>query len=74
VPSLLVFDELGDVEVRRLSIPHDCSDGFLAAFWRRPGTYLDSAVQANIAALVALDRRTAETLDAGYRIVVCTLR
>jgi SAM-dependent methyltransferase len=97
LPPLSVFDKLGDVEVRPLPIPHDCSDGFLAAFWRRPRAYLDPIVQANISAFVALDPSTkqrgldalrrdledgtwasvnrelvdADTLDAGYRIVIC---
>jgi riboflavin synthase alpha subunit len=99
LPPLSVFDQLGAVEVRPLPIPHDCTDGFLAAFWRRPADYLDPTVQANISALVALEPSTrrrgldalrrdladgtwasvnreladAETLDAGYRIVICTL-
>ncbi len=99
LPPLSVFDELGSVEVRPLPIPHDCTDGFLAAFWRRPAAYLDPTVQANISAFVALEpsarrrgldalRRDLEdgtwasangelagagTLDAGYRIVICTL-
>jgi len=29
-------------------IPHDCSDGFLAAYWRRPSAYLDARVRAGI--------------------------
>ena len=29
-------------------IPHDCRDGFLMAYWRRPEAYLDPAVRANI--------------------------
>jgi SAM-dependent methyltransferase len=99
VPPLSLFDELGNVEIRTLPVPHDCSDGFLAAFWRRPNAYLDPLVQANISSIVSLDPETrrrgvealrrdledgtwvarncklvdAETLDAGYRIVVCTL-
>jgi hypothetical protein len=32
----------------RVPIPHDCRDGFLAAFWRRPHAYLDERVRANI--------------------------
>ena len=55
---LSVFDELGAAEVRPLLIPHDCTDGFLAAFWRRPHAYLDPTVQANISALVALESTT----------------
>jgi len=99
LPPLSVYDELGVVEARPLLVPHDCTDGFLAAFWRRPAAYLDPIVQANISAFAALDRTTrqrgldalrcdlddgtwaslnhelvnADTLDAGCRIVVCTL-
>ncbi|MCP4383956.1 MAG: SAM-dependent methyltransferase, partial [Hyphomicrobiales bacterium] len=27
-------------------VPHDCTDGFLAAYWRRPAAYLDKRVRA----------------------------
>jgi hypothetical protein len=37
--------ELGDVTVRSLPIPHDCTDGFLGAYWRRPKAYLSPAVR-----------------------------
>jgi hypothetical protein len=36
-------------------IPHDCQDGFLGAFWRRPAAYLDPAVRAAISAFWQLD-------------------
>jgi len=39
-----------------IPIPHDCTDGFLAAYWRRPEAYLDPAVRAGISSLVLLDR------------------
>ncbi|KZX91688.1 MULTISPECIES: class I SAM-dependent methyltransferase [Alphaproteobacteria] len=39
---------LGEVEVSPVLIPHDCSDGFLAAYWRRPSAYLDARVRAGI--------------------------
>ncbi len=29
-----------------LAVPHDCQDGFMAAFWARPHAYLDPAVRA----------------------------
>jgi SAM-dependent methyltransferase len=29
-------------------IPHDCRDGFLSAYWRRPHAYLDPEVRAGI--------------------------
>jgi len=37
---------LGPLSVEPILIPADCSDGFLAAFWRRPWTYLDADVRA----------------------------
>lgn len=36
---------LGSVESRPLPVPHDCTDGFLGAYWRRPEAYLDSGVR-----------------------------
>lgn len=37
---------LGGAEIRPLMVPHDCTDGFTRAFWRRPHAYLDPAVRA----------------------------
>ena len=31
-----------------LPIPHDCEDGFLGAYWRRPHAYLDAGVRGAI--------------------------
>jgi SAM-dependent methyltransferase len=45
---------LGEIEVRRAPIPHDCRDGFLGAFWRRPHAYLDPAVRAGISVFALL--------------------
>jgi hypothetical protein len=39
---------LGRVEVSVVPIPHDCVDGFLGAYWRRPAAYLDEGVRAGI--------------------------
>jgi SAM-dependent methyltransferase len=38
----------GRVEVQRFLIPHDCVDGFMGAYWRRPHAYLDPSVRAAI--------------------------
>jgi len=40
--------DLGAVEWRPVPIPHDCVDGFLGAYWRRPHAYLDPAVRGAI--------------------------
>jgi len=39
------------VRVETVPVPHDCSDGFSAAYWRRPGTYLDPGARAGMSAL-----------------------
>lgn len=36
---------LGRGEVRPVLVPHDCTDGFTAAYWRRPEAYLDAGVR-----------------------------
>lgn len=39
---------LGGVELTPVPVPHDCTDGFYGAHWRRPEAYLDPAVRAGI--------------------------
>jgi hypothetical protein len=41
-------------EVRPVLVPHDCTDGFGAAYWRRPRAYLDPTVQAGMSWLALL--------------------
>jgi SAM-dependent methyltransferase len=41
-----MVDALGAHTVERFEIPHDFTDGFQAAFWRRPEMYLDPEVRA----------------------------
>ena len=65
-PALLTLDEgqmpqianyekwLGSVEVSPVPIPHDCADGFLAGYWRRPAAYLDERVRAAMSPFWAL--------------------
>jgi hypothetical protein len=43
--------------IEEVPIPWDCSDGFLAAYWRRPERYLDADVRRCISALAQLDER-----------------
>ena len=52
LPELVALDEaqmpamsdyerwLGSVQITPVLVPHDCSDGFLYAYWRRPAAYL----------------------------------
>jgi hypothetical protein len=62
--------ELGPCHATPLSIPHDCSDGFLGAYWRRPHVYLDPLARASISAFARIDtgeglRRLASDLESG---------
>ena len=66
LPELAVLDEqqmpamsdyecwLGPVEVKPVLVPHDCSDGFLYAWWRRPDAYLDPYVRTGSSSFWAL--------------------
>jgi SAM-dependent methyltransferase len=66
IPELVALDErqmppmeayearLGPVEVSPLPIPHDCTDGFLSAYWRRPAAYLDPRIRAAMSSFWAL--------------------
>ncbi len=54
-PSLALLEEvLGNLEVHEVPIPHDCVDGFLGAYWRRPAAYLDEEVRAGISSFARL--------------------
>jgi SAM-dependent methyltransferase len=37
---------LGTVALTPVPVPHDCTDGFYSAYWRRPEAYLDPQVRA----------------------------
>jgi hypothetical protein len=44
-----------EVRVETVPIAHDCEDGFLAAYWRRPWAYLDEGVRAGISSFSLVD-------------------
>ena len=46
---------LGPIRVAPVPIPHDCADGFIGAFWRRPEAYLDPVVRGAISHFMLLD-------------------
>jgi len=51
-------------------VPHDCRDGFLGAYWRRPEIYLDPGARRSMSsfARIAADhglRQLASDLDTG---------
>ncbi len=62
---------LGSLEITDLPIPHDCTDGFLGAYWRRPHAYLDARVRSaisvfsKIAGVEAGLNRLQDELDSG---------
>lgn len=47
--------QLGAVTVTTVPIPHDCSDGFLGAYWRRPAVYLDAGARRAISSFARFD-------------------
>jgi len=52
---------LGPIDVRPMPIPHDCVDGFLGAYWRRPHAYLDAGVRGAISTFAKLPPRAVES-------------
>jgi SAM-dependent methyltransferase len=53
-PLTIVAEALAGAEMLPVPIAHDCSDGFLCAWWRRPLAYLDEGVRANISSFAEL--------------------
>jgi len=45
---------LKSVVVRPVLIPHDCTDGFLEAYWRRPESYFDPPARLAISSFARL--------------------
>lgn len=69
VPQLVAA--LGGAVVETAPIPHDCTDGFLGAYWRRPAAYLEPQVRAGISTFARLGEAT---LQAGLRRLADDLR
>jgi SAM-dependent methyltransferase len=44
----LLESAIGPATITPVWIPHDCADGFLCAYWRRPESYLDAHVRSAI--------------------------
>ena len=82
-PELVALDEtqmprmtdyeawLGPLGISPLPIPHDCMDGFLSAYWRRPAAYLDPRIRAAMSSFWAVGdvsealRKLESDLDSG---------
>jgi hypothetical protein len=67
----VLTEVLPEARVRPVPIPHDCVDGFGAAFWRRPEAYLDPDVRAGISFLA---RASEEELRPGLERLADDLR
>ena len=69
-PESLSMEEiaghLGATRVEAVPIPHDCRDGFLSAYWRRPHAYLDPRVRDGISVFRLLPE--ADVADAMARL------
>jgi SAM-dependent methyltransferase len=59
--------ELSVTRVVPVPIPHDCRDGFLSAYWRRPHAYLDPDVRAAISVFRLLPEAEVEEAMARLR-------
>jgi SAM-dependent methyltransferase len=57
----------GDVRVERVPLPHDCRDGLLGAYWRRPERYLDPALHPGNSAFMTLDPKVLQRALAKLR-------
>jgi SAM-dependent methyltransferase len=71
-PPLSEFEEsFASIKVMPMLIPHDCIDGFLGAYWRRPHYYLDAGVRAGMSTFAEIDHpgptleRLASDLESG---------
>jgi SAM-dependent methyltransferase len=58
---------LGATRKVPVPIPHDCRDGFLMAYWRRPEAYLDPAVRANISVFSLLPAAEVDAMVVALR-------
>ena len=83
LPELVTLDEgqmpamadyarwMGPVSVSPVLVPHDCSDGFLYAYWRRPRAYLDPRIRQGMSSFWKIEgaeaalERLAEDLESG---------
>ncbi|NOT39006.1 MAG: methyltransferase domain-containing protein [Alphaproteobacteria bacterium] len=46
---------LGPCRVTPVPVPHDCTDGFLGAYWRRPEAYLDANLRSSMSSFSLVD-------------------
>lgn len=72
MPKMAAYEQwLGPVEIATVPIPHDCTDGFLYAYWRRPSAYLDPQIRQGSSTFWKIDNvsekleRLADDLKSG---------
>lgn len=57
MPDMAMYETwLGPVTIKPVPVPHDCTDGFLYAYWRRPAAYLDTKVTKAMSSFWAIAR------------------
>lgn len=55
MPTLTeIQQQLGNITISAVPVPHDCVDGFFGAYWRRPQAYLDANVRSAISLFAKL--------------------
>jgi ubiquinone/menaquinone biosynthesis C-methylase UbiE len=55
MPTISDYERwLGFARITPVMVPHDCSDGFLYAYWRRPAAYLDAHVRSGSSSFWAI--------------------
>lgn len=51
-------DALGEFQATPVPVPHDCVDGFLGAYWRRPHVYLDPVARRSMSSFAQIEADT----------------
>jgi len=69
-PIERLLNAVTDGRVITVPIPHDCVDGFLGAYWRRPEAYLNANVRSGISSFATCTnlsplQRLADDLESG---------
>lgn len=55
MPPLALYERaFPSVRFEPVAIPHDCTDGFLGAYWRRPAAYMEPRVRAAISSFAKI--------------------
>jgi hypothetical protein len=55
MPAMSDYERwLGFSQITPVMVPHNCSDGFLYAYWRRPAAYLDPHVRSGSSSFWAI--------------------